>query len=249
MEGLAANHLNKYSHVLTGYIGSESFLNQVSHEISQLKLINPSLLYHCDPVLGDNGLFYVPESLVQVYRDQVLPIADAITPNDFELRQLSGEPCDTLENTLVAIDKLHSIGPKTIVLSSIALNDEGDNDDGNNLTLICSCKLNDGNINRARLDFPRIDAPFTGTGDLFSALFLAWCDICGTSNCGEACERAVSTIHKVLTTTMQHQSEQIPNSHHNGACKGVPPELKLIASKSFIEKGEKLFRTTMLKTL
>ena len=241
MDGMTANNLNHFSHVLTGFIGSESFLDQVSEEISKLKLSNPSLKYHCDPVLGDNGVFYVPESLVEVYKQKIMPVADVITPNDFEVRQLTGEPCDSLENTLLAIDKLHKMGPKTVVLSSILLDRNSEND----LTLICSCRLDDGSFSRARVDFPRIDARFTGTGDLFSALFLAWCVIYGENKCGEACEKAVSTIHEILKKTVLSNNEYLANGHHEKESSNQikpPPELKLIASKSVIEKGDVIFK-------
>lgn len=42
------------------------------------------LLAVCDPVLGDNGQLYVPKELVAIYRDRLVPLADIITPNQFE---------------------------------------------------------------------------------------------------------------------------------------------------------------------
>ena len=39
----------------------------------------------CDPVMGDDGVVYIPEELIPVFRDQVIPIADIITPNQTEL--------------------------------------------------------------------------------------------------------------------------------------------------------------------
>ena len=38
----------------------------------------------CDPVMGDNGEMYVPKELLEVYRDNIVPLADIITPNQFE---------------------------------------------------------------------------------------------------------------------------------------------------------------------
>ncbi|KAK2570794.1 Pyridoxal kinase [Acropora cervicornis] len=55
-EGLKLNNIHFYSHLLTV----------------------------CDPVMGDAGQFYVPEELMPVYRDQILPQVDIITPNQFE---------------------------------------------------------------------------------------------------------------------------------------------------------------------
>ena len=34
-----------------------------------------TVAYFCDPVLGDGGKLYVPEALVEIYRDDVVPLA------------------------------------------------------------------------------------------------------------------------------------------------------------------------------
>ena len=47
----------------------------------KLKSINPNLIYVCDPVLGDAGKLYVPAELVGIYKRDVIPVADIITPN------------------------------------------------------------------------------------------------------------------------------------------------------------------------
>lgn len=39
----------------------------------------------CDPVMGDDGKMYVPEECLPIYRDLLIPLADIITPNQFEV--------------------------------------------------------------------------------------------------------------------------------------------------------------------
>ena len=34
--------------------------------------------------MGDNGQLYVPKELLTVYKDRLIPLADIITPNQFE---------------------------------------------------------------------------------------------------------------------------------------------------------------------
>ena len=34
--------------------------------------------------MGDNGELYVPKELLYIYRDKLIPLADIITPNQFE---------------------------------------------------------------------------------------------------------------------------------------------------------------------
>lgn len=43
------------------------------------------MLTVCDPVMGDNGKLYVPEELVNIYKNEIVPLADIVTPNQFEL--------------------------------------------------------------------------------------------------------------------------------------------------------------------
>ena len=55
MAGLRLNGINKYSHLLTGYIGSASFLLKVADVVRELKQVNPQLVYGETRALG--GLF------------------------------------------------------------------------------------------------------------------------------------------------------------------------------------------------
>ena len=70
IDGLDANKINHFSHIINGYIGSRSFLTKLASVVSHLKTINPDLVYVCDPVMGDTGPgLYVPADLLPVYRE------------------------------------------------------------------------------------------------------------------------------------------------------------------------------------
>lgn len=45
IDGLSANNLEDYTHLLTGYIGSSSFLNCIAKLVKHLKAVNPNLIY------------------------------------------------------------------------------------------------------------------------------------------------------------------------------------------------------------
>lgn len=52
--GLKENELlNSYSHLLTGYIGKDSFLNEIVHIVKAIREINPHLTY------GELSAFYL----------------------------------------------------------------------------------------------------------------------------------------------------------------------------------------------
>ena len=45
MAGLKSNDLDNFTHILTGYVGSASFLEEVYNTVKQLKEKNPNLIY------------------------------------------------------------------------------------------------------------------------------------------------------------------------------------------------------------
>jgi pyridoxine kinase len=68
-----------------------------------------------DPILGDapKGL-YLPEDVAARMRDGLVPLADVITPNAFELGWLSGRPVETLAQACAAA---RGIAPEVLVTS------------------------------------------------------------------------------------------------------------------------------------
>lgn len=84
-EGLKLNNLVNYSHFLTAYIGSPSCLRTILKIFEEVKELNPNVKYACDPVMGDDGKFYVgTEDLLPIYRDEVLLKAHFLFPNQTE---------------------------------------------------------------------------------------------------------------------------------------------------------------------
>jgi len=222
-DGLKANKLNRYSHLLTGYIGSLSFLEKVSEVIKDLKAANASLIYVCDPVMGDNAKMYVPAELLPVYRDQVLCLADIITPNQYEAELLTGMKIVDEASARAVLNRLHELGPHTVVMSSSNLGSD------DILVGMASSKTN-GCFTGVRFEMPLLPAIFTGTGDLFASLLLAWLTK-HPHSLQLAVEKTVSTIHHVIKRTFaaaQQVHNDLPRPHNL--------ELKLVQSKRDIEE-------------
>jgi pyridoxine kinase len=76
--------------VITGYLGAPSQIDPITKLITTWQAERPKGHYVLDPVLGDNGRIYVDKGLVSAMRDQLLPLASFVTPNQFELQLLSG---------------------------------------------------------------------------------------------------------------------------------------------------------------
>ncbi|KAG2383550.1 hypothetical protein C9374_004221 [Naegleria lovaniensis] len=195
-EGLQMNNLEgSYTHLLTGYIGSETFLQNILHIHDKLIERNPKLIYVCDPVLGDAGKLYVPEKLIQIYREKVLNRATVITPNQFEAETLSGKKIKNEQDALDVIDLFHKepYNIPVVVLTSAEL--EGDKE---SLTLYASNKKTQ---KKYRIKFKKLPGSFTGTGDVVSALFLAFYAIHGDDNFNTSLEKTLAGIQAVLEKT------------------------------------------------
>ncbi|OVA14537.1 Pyridoxal phosphate (active vitamin B6) biosynthesis [Macleaya cordata] len=194
IEGLEANDLLYYTHLLTGYIGSASFLNTVLQVADKLRSINPKLTYVCDPVMGDEGKLYVPQEMVSVYREKVVPVASMLTPNQFEVEQLTGFRINSEEDGLEACNALHAFGPSKVVITSVHI--------GDSLLLLGSHQKVKGQPpEQFKIVIPKIPAYFTGTGDLMTALLLGWSNKY-PDNLDRASEFAVSSLQALLQRTV-----------------------------------------------
>ena len=145
--------------VLTGYIVSPEQVETVAALVGRLKKASPELLYLCDPVLGDDhtGL-YVPEAVAAGIRDRLLPLADVVAPNRFELAWLSGHEISTPDDAIAAA---RALAPAHTLATSIPCRDG------------CFATMAIGRTRAALVETRRRERVPHGTGDLLSGLFLA----------------------------------------------------------------------------
>ncbi|KAM3965185.1 pyridoxal kinase isoform 2-T2 [Aphomia sociella] len=219
VEGLVLNEVDYYTHFLTGYSRSPDSLKQIAGIIKKLKEKNPNLIYVCDPVMGDNGKMYVPEDILPVYRDVVVPLADILTPNQFEAELITGMKVHNLNDALNVIELLHKKGIKTVALSSTDL--------GSETSMIGIASTKDSCY---KIEIPKVDATYTGTGDLFAALFLAWSHKTN-NNLKETLEKTIGTLQAIVQDTYEKARAIQPTGK-------IPPkviELRLIQNKNIIE--------------
>ena len=222
VKGLSANNLDNYSHLLTGYIGDAGFLKKVAQVVKQLRKVNPNLVYVCDPVMGDNGRLYVPKESMAVFKTEIVPLANIITPNQFELEIITDRTIKTFNDALKAIDAVHEMGVEIVFLSSTDL--AADNE---LLSIVSKKKGQERNV--LKMIFPKLPASFTGTGDLTAALFLAWYD--KTNDLQVTMENTIATMQAVVKRTFQMARQSTEGDNPTVSAL----ELKLIQSKTDIE--------------
>src|ERR671916_992774 len=112
--------LGQVGAVLSGYQGDPAVGEVILDTVSRVRRHNPAALYCCDPVMGDVGRgFYVRPGIPALMRDRVVPAAQLITPNQFELEALTGRPAGTSAELLAAADAARNLGPETVLATSV----------------------------------------------------------------------------------------------------------------------------------
>lgn len=141
--------------VLSGYLGSPEQAALVADVVRRAKRANPKLIYCLDPAFGDDGRIYARPGVAEAMGEILLPLADIVTPNAFELSVLAGTAVTDPDSAAAAIARL---GRPLVVAKSIPF--EG--------RLGAMTLLNGATWVAAT---PIVaDAP-RGPGDLFAALF------------------------------------------------------------------------------
>lgn len=184
--------------MVSGYLGHPGTAETVVDAVRRLKRANPQALYLCDPVLGDAGQLYVREGVEAGMRERLLPLADVLTPNHFELERLCDRPVATLEQAIVAARSLIARGPKLVFVTS--LRREGAAPD----TIETLAVTTDGAWLAAT---PKIEWVPQGTGDLFGALLLG--HLVHGAAPANALARAVSAVDVVLQASRGHREMRL----------------------------------------
>lgn len=176
--------------VLSGYQGGDGIADVILETVERVKAANPSAVYSCDPVMGDaeSGCFVAP-GIPILLRDRVVPAADIITPNQFELGFLTGTEPDSLESTLSSVELVRATGPRTVLVTSVERDGEADT----------IGMLAVGDTGAWFVQTPRIAIKANGSGDVTAALFTAHYRRSGVLP--DALARTTSSVYDLLERT------------------------------------------------
>jgi len=177
--------------VLSGYQGAEEVGAVVLDAVARVKAVSPSAIYCCDPVMGDVGRgMFVRPGIPEFMRDEVVPAADVITPNHFELDFLAGTASTTLRELLAAVDRVRTTGPSVVLVTSAILDDTPDD------ALDMVAVSGEG---AWRTRTPRLSVSPPGAGDLTAAVFLA--NLLDRHPLPVALARTTSSVFAVVAAT------------------------------------------------
>jgi pyridoxine kinase len=200
VEGIAARGaLPRCDAVLSGYMGSADIGNAILSTVARVRAANPAAIYACDPVIGDVGRgIFVRPGIPEFMREQAMPAADILTPNQFELEFLADRTTGTIADTRKALEIVHVSGPKVVLVTSLHTDETPEG----SIDLVAS---DAGGVWRVRT--PRLDISVNGAGDCIAALFTAhWLT---TRSTPTALGKAAASVYGLLKRTADAGSREI----------------------------------------
>ena len=191
--------------VLSGYLGEAGTASAVADAVTQVKRANPQAVYLLDPVMGDAGRVYVRDGVPAAMAERLLPLADIVAPNAFELSLLADRPVRDMATAVAAarvlLDRNVGLGPSLVLATGLRLA-------GGTVATVAVT-----HAEAHAVTAPWIDRPIFGTGDLFGALFLGhWLDAPGDAV--RALRLAASGMAEAVAATDAANSSElvlIPN--------------------------------------
>jgi|LauGreDrversion4_2_1035121.scaffolds.fasta_scaffold391699_2 pyridoxine kinase len=151
LEALGALH--NLDAMLTGYFASVGQVEEVAGLLGRVAV--PYLLV--DPVMGDHGRLYIPQEVAEAIRTHLVPRANCLTPNAFELAWLSGHE---VTDEASAITAARSLSLPEVLATSVPSHE------GLATLLITADEVH-------RIVAPKLVMVPNGTGDFLSGLYLA----------------------------------------------------------------------------
>lgn len=204
VDGIAARGLlARADAVLSGYLGMPDTGHAVLHAVAATRAANPAALYCCDPVIGDTGRgVFVRPGIPELLAAHAVPVADILTPNQFELEHLTGLPSATQRTALAAVAALQARmapGGRRIVLVTSLRTAETPAD---SLDLLAA-----GTDGAFLLRVPLLPIAPNGAGDVMAALFLL--HLLRTGSARPALDAAGSAVAGLLRATLAAGSDEL----------------------------------------
>ena len=185
--------LSKIDAVITGYFRSTRQITAAAAMIDYVRAAKPDVMIVVDPVMGDepDGL-YVSDAVAEAIKRDLVPRADIITPNAWELAHISDRPVFDESSAVEAARAtkcplvIASSTPSTTQCTTLSISEEES---------WCVSSSNYKNVPR-------------GTGDLLTALITA--HLLNGKPVRVALETAVSSIDMVLGEAQRLNAKELP---------------------------------------
>lgn len=181
----------KFAGVLCGYMGELEHVDLCCDIIKDINAKNTDAHILVDPVMGDHGKLYISPDIAEAIKTKLIPLADTITPNLWELSFLTQTENATLEVQLKAARR---IARQALVTSVEDVTDIG--------AVLVNAK------DMSQVSHKRYESVPHGGGDSLAATFLAH-NLSGLSAV-EAMEKSVASIFSIMSAANALDSGELP---------------------------------------
>lgn len=204
VQGLDA--IDKLQHcdaLLSGYLGAAEQVDQIIDTLQKIKQRNPNALYLCDPVMPNKAkTCVVADGVRESIITKAMPVADIMTPNLHELRQLTDFPIHNFDDVIRAVQAILAKGVKKVLVKH--LGNVGRTQDPNLFEIIMATPEGIWHLTRPLYEF---SFEPVGVGDLIAGTFLAHL-LNGKSDV-EAFESMNNAVAGVMETTHRLHSYEL----------------------------------------
>jgi len=191
----AIDQHKKCTAILSGYMGSLEICQAVAKTVNKFKDNNPNIIYLCDPVIGDKKCYVKPEVL-DYFKNNLH--GDIITPNQFEAEILTGITIQTKEDLIEAATNLHARRIGTVVITGVKFKDS---------ETLCVFGSNGKDQYFITTTEHHFKVPPSGTGDLFSAVFLGL--YLKNNDLHKSLEQTTRLLDEVLQNTLKSGEREL----------------------------------------
>ncbi|MFC5387382.1 pyridoxal kinase PdxY [Aquamicrobium segne] len=210
--------LGEVKGVLSGFLGDYRQAQAVASLVGAVKARNSQALYACDPVISDKNGLYVPQQLAEAMRDQLVPLADIVTPNRYELAWMAGRD---LPDRVALAKAARALCAKTMLVTSAPSRAAG--------------RIGNLLVEGTQEIFAEHDLiadPPNGVGDLTAALYLA--RLLGRFTSAGALRATTASVYELLQRaslrgsnelqietdahSLLHPSAEVALQHERHAC-------------------------------
>ena len=186
--------------ILTGYQGAPTIADVIIDTVARVKEANPKAIYACDPVMGNaKSGCHVADEIPPMLRSKVVPVADIIFPNQFELGYLTERDVTDLDSTLAAVEAALDMGPETVVVTSVERPETAELD-----VMEMLVANSEGTW---MVQTPRLPMKRNGSGDVTAALFTG--HLLNSADPADALEKTASSVYDMLRLTFEADSREL----------------------------------------
>lgn len=184
--------------ILSGYMGSNDICYEVKDIVEKIKKNNPNAIYLCDPVVGDKKI-YVKQEVVDFFKNEM--VADIITPNKFEAEILSGIKINSYDDLYKVAEIFHLKNIKIVIITGVEFSDKIEN----------FLSIQGISFLQQATKYKFLQN-ISGTGDLFSALFLGQYLL--NKDAVIALEKVLWFMEKVLKNSINNSELQVTSINY-----------------------------------